>query len=88
MVTDSGASTPPDMTGGFVGCLNRAEDDELRRLDWIARIGVLSTGKRERVLELRLRDRRQGVRQPREFVEEQVDASSGRPRKWYRFLSR
>jgi hypothetical protein len=68
--------------------LTREEDDELRRLHWFSQIGVLSLAKRERMLELRLRDRRKDVRAPREFAEEKVDMTSGRRRKWYQFRSR
>ena len=68
--------------------LTREEDDELRRLHWISQIGCLSQHKRERMLELRLRDRRQEIRQPREFAEEKVEVRGGKRRKWYQFGSR
>lgn len=51
--------------------LTSAEDDELRRLHWLSRMGVLAVRKVERLIELRLRDRRTEVREPREFVAEQ-----------------
>lgn len=69
------------MADGLDRFLTRAEDDELRRLNWISRIGALSISKRERLLELRLRDRRQEVRPPRELAGEAVDAASARRRK-------
>ena len=47
--------------------LTQEEDDELRRLSYLAKVGVLSPHKTERMLELRLRDRRKEVREPREF---------------------
>ena len=68
--------------------LTRGEDDELRRLHWISQIGCLSQHKRERMIELRLRDRRQEVRPPREFAEENVEVRGGKKRKWYQFGSR
>ena len=68
--------------------LTTDEDDELRRLHWISRIGSLSMSKRERILELRIRDRRNGIRAPREFAEEQVVVADGKTRRWYHFRSR
>jgi len=68
--------------------LTREEDDELRRLNWISQIGCLSQHKRERMVELRLRDRRQEIRPPREFAEEKVEVRDGKKRKWYHFGSR
>lgn len=68
--------------------LTREEDDELRRLHWFSHMGVLSHYKRERMIELRLRDRRDEIRAPREFAEEKVDVKDGTKRKWYRFGSR
>jgi hypothetical protein len=67
--------------------LTREEDDELRRLHWISQIGALSHHKRERMVELRLRDRRQEIRAPREFAEEKVEIRGGKKRKWYQFRS-
>lgn len=67
--------------------LTREEDDELRRLHWISQIGFLSQHKRERMVELRLRDRRQVVREPREFAEEKIEVRGGKKRKWYQFGS-
>jgi hypothetical protein len=47
--------------------LTREEDDELIRLSFLAQHGILSDRKRERMLELRLRDRRARIRSPRTF---------------------
>ena len=79
---------PLDVSGGPGRFLTRAEDDELRRLNWICRIGGLSMRKRERMLELRLRDRRREVRPPRELAGEATDASSPRRLKLRRFRGR
>jgi anti-sigma regulatory factor (Ser/Thr protein kinase) len=67
--------------------LSREEDDELRRLHWFSRIGKLSAAKCERLVELRIRDRRKEIRPPREFAEEKVDTTAGTRRKWYKFSS-
>lgn len=45
--------------------LTRVEDNELRRLNWMAQRGTLTEAMRERMVELRLRDRRQTIRRPR-----------------------
>lgn len=45
------------------------EDDELRRLNYLSEMGLLSDRSQERLIELRLRDRRRQVRGPREFGE-------------------
>ncbi|HUB70416.1 MAG TPA: hypothetical protein VL984_08335 [Acidimicrobiales bacterium] len=45
--------------------LTREEDDELRRLAYLARFGVLDDVTKERMVELRLRDRRKTIREPR-----------------------
>ena len=68
--------------------LTRQEDDELRRLNWFSQIGILSQHKRERMLELRLRDRRNEIRGPREFAEEKVEVTAGTKRRWFVFGSR
>ena len=68
--------------------LTRAEDDELRRLHWFSQVGILSQRKRERLLELRLRDRRNEIRAPREFAEEKVEVEGGTKRRWFVFGSR
>jgi hypothetical protein len=47
--------------------LTADEDDELRRLGYLFQMGLLSESKQERLLELRLRDDRRHVREPREF---------------------
>ena len=47
--------------------LTVAEDDELRRLSYLFQMGLLSEAKQERLVELRLRDDRRHVREPREF---------------------
>jgi hypothetical protein len=39
------------------------------------------------MVELRLRDRRQEIRAPREFAEEKVEIRGGKKRKWYQFRS-
>lgn len=49
--------------------LTPEEDDELRRLHYLAQNGQLSPRSSTRIRELRGRDRRQTVRSPREFGE-------------------
>lgn len=51
--------------------LTSEEDDELRSLNYLNEIGCLAPHKAERLLELRLRDRRFKVRPPRDLVEEE-----------------
>lgn len=53
--------------------LTTEEDDELRRLNYLWEMGLLSEGSQERLVELRLRDRRKKVRGPREFGGEWPD---------------
>jgi hypothetical protein len=53
--------------------LTVAEDDELRRLSYLAEMGLLSEPSQERLIELRIRDRRRRVRAPREFGGELSD---------------
>ena len=65
---DRRAHEPVPMPQG----LTRAEDDELRRLHWLSRMGALALQKVERLIELRLRDRRAEIREPREFAAEQT----------------
>lgn len=48
--------------------LSPDEDDELRRLNFLATVGQLSDSRQERLVELRLRDRRDDVREPRESL--------------------
>lgn len=45
--------------------LTPAEDDELRQLTWFSMVGQLSDSSNERILELRAKDRRSKVRNPR-----------------------
>ncbi|HEX4862924.1 MAG TPA: hypothetical protein VFV02_02560 [Acidimicrobiales bacterium] len=45
--------------------LTAAEDDELRQLTWFSMVGQLSESSSERILELRAKDRRTKVRNPR-----------------------
>jgi hypothetical protein len=52
---------------GIEDRLTHEEDDELRRLNYLAKIGPLSERNRNRFIELRLRDRRHEIREPREF---------------------
>lgn len=47
--------------------LTPEEDDEVRRLNFLAMHGELSPRSQERLLALRARDRRAEVRPPREF---------------------
>ena len=49
--------------------LTAAEDDELRRMNYLAEMGLLSEDSQERLIELRIRDERRKVRPPREFGE-------------------
>ena len=65
--------------------LSRADDDELRRLSYRAEFSALTGASAERLVELRLRDRRSEVRPPRGFVVE----DDVRPRRrWLRFIGR
>ncbi|HET6966319.1 MAG TPA: hypothetical protein VFH58_16210 [Acidimicrobiales bacterium] len=66
--------------------LTREEDDELRRLNFLAQTGALSERSEARVLELRLRDRRKKIRPPREFESLTEREKSAGP--WSRFLRR
>lgn len=61
--------------------LSDEEDDELRRLYFLSLIGMnLSESNRLRLLELRIRDRREKVRPPRELA--QVDSQLSHLRPW------
>ncbi|HET6917408.1 MAG TPA: hypothetical protein VFH56_15050 [Acidimicrobiales bacterium] len=71
----------PELTQG----LTHDEDDELRRLNYIQQFGPLAAEKAERFIELRLRDRRERVRAPREFIEEERPVAA---RAFPRFLGR
>ncbi|HEX4862888.1 MAG TPA: hypothetical protein VFV02_02375 [Acidimicrobiales bacterium] len=66
-LTDNG---PADEPAPIPQGLTRDEDDELRRLHWLSRMGTLAVQRVERLLELRLRDRRTEIREPREFATE------------------
>lgn len=66
-------SRPAEIPAG----LTREEDDELRRLHWLSQIGTLAARKVERLIELRLRDRRSEIRPPREFEQVADGASPG-----------
>lgn len=54
-----------DEIGHVTEGLSREEDDELRILGFLAELGVLSDRENERLVELRLRDRRKEIREPR-----------------------
>lgn len=60
-VVDESARLPQGLT--------HEEDDELRRLNWLSQTGSLGGRKIERLLELRLQDRRKEIRVPREVAE-------------------
>ena len=45
--------------------LTKAEDNELRQLEWFELAGDLSESSQKRLVELRRRDRRTDVRNPR-----------------------
>ena len=79
--------TPVQPAGQIPEKLTREEDDELRRLHWLSQVGTLAGKKTERLLELRLRDRRKEIRAPREFAEEKVDVRGGTLRRWFHFRS-
>lgn len=86
--TEQVGTDAPDELVNVAQRLTRQEDDELRRLNWFSQIGILSQRKRERMLELRLRDRRSEIRAPREFAEEKVEVEAGTKRRWFVFGSR
>ena len=59
--------------------LTPEEDEELRRLNFFEMVGELSNEKKERLIELRLRDRRQEIRAPRDsLVNEEGSTTSFR----------
>ena len=64
-----------DVTGGR---LTESEDGDLRRLNYMAKNGMLSDWSRQRMIELRARDRRQMIREPVEIVTEVAAASEKR----------
>ena len=64
------AGTQPEtkhIESGFDKGLTAEEDDELRRLGYLYEMGQLSEQSQVRFVELRLRDQRRRVREPREF---------------------
>jgi hypothetical protein len=65
-MTDSGHTTEEAKEAAGER-LSREEDDELRRLYFMSQHGELSARSQERMLELRLRDRREEIRPPREL---------------------
>jgi len=56
--------------------LTQDEDNELRRLEWISQVGTVALHKQERLMELRVRDRRQQIRPPRELEEDEHQATA------------
>jgi hypothetical protein len=48
--------------------LTREEDDELRRLNFLSEVDTVSERKRQRILELRMRDRRMQIRPHRTYA--------------------
>jgi hypothetical protein len=52
---------------GLDNAVSPQEDDELRRLHYLSKLGPLSRRSEQRIIELRLRDRREEIREPREF---------------------
>ena len=70
--------------------LSPQEDDELRRLHYMGTQGMLSERMRERLLVLRVRDRRDHIRSPREFGEDRAarESRKGPSRRNLRFLRR
>ena len=71
---------------GLVTPLSPEEDDELRRLRYLADSGTLSERCRARIRELRSRDRRSEIRPPREFANAAEPAQAVSP--WRRLFSR
>ena len=64
------AGTQPEtkhIESGIDGRLTAEEDDELRRLGYLYELDQLSEKSKVRFLELRLRDERRRIREPREF---------------------
>ena len=60
-----GDESPPAESGSELPRLTRAEDAELRQLAWFAKAGQLSDKSQARLSELRARDRRDTIRDPR-----------------------
>jgi hypothetical protein len=67
--------------------LSREEDDELRRLHQFSELGDLAGRKLERLIELRLRDRRKEIRPLQQFGATGPTASA-KKRRWLGFLGR
>jgi hypothetical protein len=65
--------------------LTREEDNELRRLGFFQQVGALSDHRRERFIELRLRDRRKEVRPPSGVANETAVDAVTEPRRWSPF---
>lgn len=57
--------TTRDVESEFDSGLTAAEDNELRQLTWFSMVGQLSESSNERILELKAKDRRTKVRNPR-----------------------
>lgn len=60
-----GKGTTQDVESELDCGLTPAEDNELRQLTWFSMVGQLSESSNERLLELRAKDRRTKVRNPR-----------------------
>ena len=79
---DAGTIVPDDApTASLPQGLTREEDDVLRRLYYLSQHGALSDEMREKIIELRLRDRRKEIRPPREF-EKPYNKGGGTKRGW------
>ena len=57
--------TTRDVESELDSGLTPSEDNELRQLTWFSMVGQLSESSNERILELRAKDRRTKVRNPR-----------------------
>lgn len=77
-----------DETASLHQGMTKEEDAELRRLHWMSKVGMLSAAKRERMIELRLRDRRTAIRAPKEFGEAEPASPTRSRGKWYKFRIR
>ena len=64
--------------------LTQDEDNELRRLEWISQVGTVALHKQERLMELRVRDRRQQIRPPREIEQDEHQAISAKAGRRFR----
>ena len=72
------AGAAPDGLRPVDDHLTAEEDDELRRLHWLSEVATLADEKLERIIELRLRDRRTEIRQVHETAERIHDSDGGR----------